>query len=137
MAYVMVVDDDEDFAIAASTVLRNAGHEVHIELDTESATESMVKRRPDLVVLDVMFPENPSAGFELARAMRHYEEKLKGIPVLILTAVNDKFPLGFSSRDIDDTWLPISEFMEKPIDFDVLRNRVDALLAKDKKSETD
>lgn len=137
MAYVMVVDDDEDFAVATSTVLRNAGHEVHIELDTESATKSMLKRRPDLVVLDVMFPENPSAGFELARAMRHYEEKLKGIPVLILTAVNDKFPLGFSSRDIDDTWLPISEFMEKPIDFDVLRNRVDALLAKDKKSETD
>ena len=137
MAYVMVVDDDEDFAVATSTVLRNAGHEVHIELDTESATKSMLKRRPDLVVLDVMFPENPSAGFELARAMRHYEEKLKGIPVLILTAVNSQFPLGFSARDIDDTWLPISEFMEKPIDFDVLRNRVDALLAKDKNSEAD
>jgi len=132
MAYVMIVDDDEDFAVAASIVLRDAGHEVQIELDTESAIKSMENRVPELVILDVMFPEDSCAGFELARTMRHYNEKLKGIPVLMLTAVNDKFPLGFCSRDIDDNWLPISNFMEKPIDFDVLRSEVEALLLKSK-----
>ncbi len=135
MAYVMIVDDDEDFAAAASTILQNAGHEVQIELDTESATKSMEKRPPELVILDVMFPEDASAGFELARTMRHYNEKLKDIPVLMLTAVNAKFPLGFGSRDIDDNWLPISEFLEKPVDFDVLRGKVDALLLKTKNSQ--
>ncbi len=128
MAYLMIVDDDEDFASAASTVLRNAGHEVQIELDTESAAKSMEKRQPDLVILDVMFPEDASAGFELARTMRHYNEKLKGIPILMLTAVNAKFPLGFGSRDIDDNWLPVSDFLEKPVDFDVLLTKTDALL---------
>ncbi len=137
MAYIMIVDDDEDFASAASTVLRDAGHEVQIELDTESATGSMEKRPPELVILDVMFPEDSSAGFELARTMRHYNEKLKGIPVLMLTAVNAKFPLGFGSRDIDDTWLPVSEFLEKPVDFDVLCSKVDALLLKTKNSQAD
>ena len=137
MAYVMIVDDDEDFATAASTVLQNAGHEVQIELDTESATKSMEKRPPELVILDVMFPEDASGGFELARTMRHYNEKLKGIPVLMLTAVNAKFPLGFGSRDIDDTWLPVSEFLEKPVDFDVLLSKVDALLLKTKNTQTD
>jgi len=136
MAYVMIVDDDEDFAAAASTVLRDAGHEVQIELDTESATGSMEKRPPELVILDVMFPEDSSAGFELARTMRHYNEKLKGIPVLMLTAVNAKFPLGFGSRDIDDTWLPVSEFLEKPVDLDVLCSKVNALLLKTKNSQT-
>lgn len=62
--------------------------------------------------------------------MRHYNEKLKGIPVLMLTAVNAKFPLGFSSRDIDDAWLPVSDFLEKPVDLDVLRDKVAALLQK-------
>ena len=137
MAYVMIVDDDEDFAAAASTILRNAGHEVQIELDTESATKSMEKRPPELVILDVMFPEDASAGFELARTMRHYNEKLKGIPVLMLTAVNAKFPLGFGSRDIDDNWLPVSDFLEKPVDFDVLQGKVDALLLKTKNSQAD
>ncbi len=128
MAHLMIVDDDEDFASAAATILRDAGHEVQIELETENAFKHMEDNRPDLVILDVMFPEDSSAGFELARTMRHYSEKLKDVPVLMLTAVNTKFPLGFSSRDIDDTWLPVSDFLEKPVDFDTLRNKVDALL---------
>ena len=80
--------------------------------------------------LDVMFPEDSSAGFELARAMRHFTEKLKNIPILMLTAVNAKFSLGFGSRDIDENWLPVSEFLEKPVDFDILKNKVAELLDK-------
>ena len=128
MAYLLIVDDDEDFAGAAATALRAAGHEVQIELDPASAVASMETRRPDLAILDVMFPEDVSAGFELARTMRHHNEKLKGIPILMLTAVNVKFPLGFGTRDIDDTWLPISDFLEKPVDLDVLCSKVEALL---------
>lgn len=128
MAYLMIVDDDEDFATAAATVLRDAGHEVQIKLDTDGAVKTMDERPPDLVILDVMFPEDTSAGFELARTMRHYSQKLSKIPVLMLTAVNAKFPLGFGSRDIDDTWLPVSDFLEKPVDFDVLRSKAKALL---------
>ena len=130
MAYVLVVDDDQDFADAAANVLRDIGHEVAIELDTESATKSMEERRPDLIVLDVMFPENACAGFELARHIQNHNEKLKGIPVLMLTAVNTKFPLGFSSRDIGSDWLPVDEFLEKPVDFDVLKKKVVATLEK-------
>jgi hypothetical protein len=33
-----------------------------------------------------------------------------------------------AQRDIDDTWLPVADFVEKPVDFDVLRNKVSALL---------
>ena len=102
MAYLLIADDDEDFASAAATVLRDGGHEVEIKLDIESAAKSMEEKRPDLLILDVMFPEDSTAGFTLARSMRHYNDKLKGIPVLMLTAVNIKFPLGFSEQDIDE-----------------------------------
>lgn len=114
--------------MATATVLRSLGHEVAIELDTTRAAASMESRRPDLLILDVMFPEKETAGFELARTMKHYNEKLKGIPILMLTAVNDRFPLGFSQRDIDDTWLPVDDFIEKPVDFDVLVRKVDTIL---------
>ena len=72
-----------------------------------------------------MFPENPSAGFELARAIRR---KFDPIPTLMLTAVNQQFPLGFSNKDIDPTWLPITDFVEKPVDFGVLCEKVAKLL---------
>jgi CheY-like chemotaxis protein len=129
MAYVMLVDDDEDFANAAAKVLRLAGHEVQVDLDTKSALERARQRRPDLVILDVIFPEDSSAGFRLARAMRHFQEGLQDVPILLLTAINIVFPLGFSARDIDARWLPVSAFLEKPIDFDVLRKTVEQILA--------
>lgn len=129
MAYLMIVDDDEDFASAAAKVLSRAGHEVAIELTTQSAVQSMKQRRPDLAILDVMFPESSSAGFELARQLRLENQELRGIPLLMLTAVNSRFPLGFSPRDIDDQWLPVDDFLEKPVDLDLLASKVSAMLA--------
>jgi DNA-binding response OmpR family regulator len=132
MPYLMIVDDDEDFASTTATVLRKEGYDVQVELDIDSAVKSMESKPPDLAILDVMFPEDASAGFELARSMRHESGKLKNIPILMLTAINTKFPLGFGSKDIDEDWMPITEFMEKPVDFDVLREKVAKLLGANK-----
>ena len=132
MPYLLIVDDDEDFASTIATVLRNEGYDVQVELDIDSAVKSMESKPPDLAILDVMFPEDASAGFELARFMRHEKEKLKNIPILMLTAINNKFPLGFGPKDIDESWLPVTEFLEKPVDFDVLREKVAKLLSANK-----
>jgi CheY-like chemotaxis protein len=128
MAYIMIVDDDQDFAETIAIVIRNEGHDVQIKFDTESAFQSMQNKAPDLVVLDVMFPEDSSGGFELARIMRHENETLKMIPILMLTAINAMFPLGFGPNDIDSEWMPVTGFLEKPVDFDVLMNKVSKLL---------
>ncbi len=136
MAYLLIVDDDEDFAATAATVLRQEGHDVQIELDTDDAMKKMETEPPDLLILDVMFPEDASAGFELARTIRHKNEKLKNVPILMLTAINAKFPLGFGPEDIDDSWLPASDFLEKPVDFSVLKSKVAQLLSQDSTAES-
>ncbi len=128
MAYLLIVDDDEDFATCAARILGDAGHEVAVETQIDRAVQSMERRQPDLAILDVIFPESSSAGFELARTMRHHNEQLRDIPILFLTAVNAHFPLGFSKLDLDKTWLPAEDFLEKPVDLDVLRSRVTDLL---------
>jgi CheY-like chemotaxis protein len=126
MAYLLIVDDDLDFAQAVATVLQSEGHETAVETDSEKTVERIQQRRPDAVILDVMFPENDTAGFEVARAVRR---TFGNLPVLLLTGVNQRFPLGFSNRDLDPTWLPVAEFMEKPIDFKALSKKVTQILA--------
>ena len=135
MAYVLIVDDDQDFAETIALVLRNEGYDVQINFDTESAFQNMKNKAPDLVLLDVMFPEDSSAGFELARIMRHESETLKMIPILMLTAINAKFPLGFGPNDIDGEWMPVTDFLEKPVDFDVLKDKVSKLLGQESKAD--
>jgi DNA-binding response OmpR family regulator len=129
MAYLVIIDDDEDFAAAVAKALEGDGHEVRVELEIAPAIETLRRRRPDLVILDVMFPEDESAGFELARRIACGEGEFGRIPILMLTAVNTRFPLGFGTSDCDEYWLPIQDFVDKPVDLHVLRGRVSALLA--------
>jgi DNA-binding response OmpR family regulator len=126
MPYLLIVDDDPDFANSVATVCQSLGHEVTTLHTISEAMPSLEQRLPDAVLLDVMFPEDPGAGFQLAREIRRRFGKL---PVLLLTAVNQRFPLGFSDKDIDSRWLPITDFIEKPVDFAVLRDKITRLLA--------
>lgn len=127
MANILIVDDDPDFTDAASTVLRHAGHTVEVLAETEAVVERLKEQPPDLLILDVMFPEHSSAGFDLAREIRR-DQALRRIPILMLTAVNTRFPLGFGPEDIDEEWLPVQDFLEKPVDFDLLLERIARLL---------
>jgi CheY-like chemotaxis protein len=127
MAYVMVVDDNEDVAVAAAFALRDEGHEAVTKADTTTALAEMQSRPPDLVILDVMFPGDDFAGIELARTMCKCPG-LNRIPILMLTGINRKLALKLSTYDIDNSWLPVTDFLEKPVDFAMLASRVTSML---------
>ena len=129
MAYILVVDDDIELATATSIALNDAGHEVSYELDIDSAEKSMHARKPDLIVLDVMFPESNTAGFELAQKIRHYDDELKDVPILMMTCLNQELSREYSSGDIDQYWLPVDSFLEKPVNLDVLCEKVSQMLS--------
>ena len=129
MARILMIDDDEDFTSAASLALRKNGYEVEVIHDPRGAETRLAQDPPDLLVLDVMFPVDCSAGFDLARQIRT-QDSLSDLPILMLTAVNTRFPLGFGPDDIDDEWLPVQDFLEKPVDFNVMLQRVEKLVSK-------
>jgi len=128
MAKLMVIDDDVEQTDDLAAMLKSAGHTVMTFDRVEGAVEKLIEEEPDLLVLDVMFPEDPSGGMSLAIKIRQQTETA-GLPIILLTNVNQELPLGLSAKDIDQQWMPVQDFVEKPVDVQKLLSKVDALLS--------
>ena len=129
MARIMIIDDDVELAEGTALRIRQRGHEVTTVFSTDEAVRRISEHQPDLVLLDVMFPDNPVCGFDLARHLRRIKA-FETLPIILLTNVNQHFPMDFSSKDIDPDWMPVQGLMEKPVDLDALMKKVDELLKK-------
>lgn len=116
MKKIYIIDDDRDIVESMSMVLEANGYEVTAQYNDENVTLNVSQYNPDLIILDVMFPENGSAGFEIARDLKR-DINLTNIPIIMLSAVNERgIYLGrFTNQDIDESWLPISIFLDKPV----------------------
>jgi DNA-binding response OmpR family regulator len=123
----MMVDDDEAFTEAVALALRQEGYEMAIESDTAAALKEMESRAPDLVILDVMFPEDDLAGLELARAMSKRRE-LSGIPILMLTGANPTLARNCTALASDAAGRPGAAFLDKSMGLDQLIGKVKSFL---------
>ena len=128
MKRVYVMDDEQTIVESISMILESKGYTVGAQNDDKDLVENVVKFGADLVILDVMLPEDTGAGFSMARALKA-DERTSALPVVMLTAVNEAgiYPGTFSNKDRDDSWLPVNEFVEKPVDPDVLLAKVGGL----------
>lgn len=124
MALITVIDDDLEFAKNLSRVLDEAGHDVSLLDTTHNAIRHLVRNKPHLVILDIMFPESPVAGFNLARRIRRRPE-IRDLPIILLTGVNQEFP----ACDIDRGGTPVQDFIEKPVDRERLLKAVSRMAA--------
>jgi two-component system, OmpR family, response regulator len=78
---ILVVDDEPSITDLVATVLRYEGFGVEVAANGWDALRLAGEFRPDLVVLDVMLPDND--GFEVHRKLR---DRGVGVPVIFLTA---------------------------------------------------
>jgi len=113
---IYIVDDDPNIVEFLTLVLEDDGFVVQSQLDDVDACAKIAASGCDLVILDVMFPEDDSRGFSIARELRSLEQTAR-IPILMLSAINERhiYVGDFSNRDRDDTWLPVDEVLEKPV----------------------
>jgi len=117
MQTIFIVDDDHDIVESMRIVLESQGYRVEAQYDDQNIVANIKQLKPDCILLDVIFPEDDSAGFRMAREIRS-DDTLKAIPLLMLSAVNEKgsYAGTFSNRDRDQQWLPVDEFIEKPME---------------------
>jgi CheY-like chemotaxis protein len=129
MARILVVDDDPDILLATRLTLKDAGHEVVEASNGAQALQQVKATHPDLIILDVMM-DSTTEGFQMAFQLRspdptsEYAE-FSHIPILMVTAIHSTTPLRFGP---DEEYLPVDDFVDKPVDPAELVKKVEALL---------
>ncbi len=110
---ILIIDDDIDLVEAMRLTLETAGFEVIDAQDGAKGLEMARSQHPDLILLDVMMGTQDE-GFHVAYQMRQ-DEALKNIPIIMLTAVGQETGFTFN-KEKDEDFLPVDEFLEKPVD---------------------
>ena len=116
-AKILIIDDDIDLVEAMRISLENAGFEVIDAQDGECGLMMITSQRPDIVILDVMMG-TLDEGFHIAYQIRHHAETAD-IPIIMLTAVGQETGFEFN-KEKDEDFLPVDDFLEKPVDPDLL-----------------
>ncbi|MCA9984842.1 MAG: response regulator transcription factor [Anaerolineales bacterium] len=80
---ILVVDDDKEVVRLMRAYLEQAGYEVLVAYDGETALFTMRQERPDLLLLDLMLPGKD--GWEITRLIRA-DRQLAATPIIMLTA---------------------------------------------------
>lgn len=120
MAELLIVEDDKNLSLLLEMRLRNR-HTVTCASDGVQALEVLENKRINLVITDIMMPNMD--GYELVENMRSAGFN---IPVIMLTA-KDTLPdkgQGFKAG--------CDDYMTKPVNFEELGWRIDALLRRSK-----
>jgi len=126
MAKILIIDDDPDITEAIRVVLESKNYKVDNAESGEEGLKKVKINKPDLIILDVMM-ETGDKGFDVARELKN-NPPTKGIPILMLTAIKEKTGLDFKKEAGDETWLPVDDYVEKPLKPDQLIAKVEKLL---------
>lgn len=128
MGKILIIEDDLDMIEALKLVLEKRNYIVITALDPEEGLEKLKREKPDLLILDVMFgSEQKTKGFDFAIKIRQ-DKELSKIPILMITAVNFQYPQFGFSPETDEEYLPVDDFIDKPVQPDQLINTVEKLL---------
>ena len=112
---VLLVDDDEDFVNSLSRLLKKFDINTVNELRTSGAEKQIKKSHFDVILLDVMMPEEN--GFQFLPTIR----KISNVPVIMLTALREEDNL------VNGLDLGADDYITKPFKINELVARLRAL----------
>lgn len=119
MALIYIVEDDKNILEIESFALKNAGYEVEGFGCAEEFYYRLDEKRPALVLLDVMLPDQD--GLEIVKNLRMKQE-YKKLPILMVTAKTTEID---KVKGLD---IGADDYMTKPFGVMELISRVKALL---------
>jgi CheY-like chemotaxis protein len=125
MKKILIVDDDADLRETMKLIL-SAKYQIKEAGSRKEGAVIVNQYKPDLVILDVMM-ESVDAGFELAREIKG-SDRLSAVKILMVTSVDQKFKFDFKEDAGDSDWMPVDDYLTKPIDPKSLQAKVQKLI---------
>ena len=124
MLKILIAEDEEPIANLVRMNLTRAGYKCTWAADGNSAADYMMNESFDLILLDIMLPG--VSGYELME----YAKKLNQ-PVIFITA------LGSTNDKVKGLRMGADDYLTKPFEIVELLARVEAVLRRYNKSETE
>lgn len=123
---ILIIDDDPDLVKAVTMILESKKYSVLAAYGGIEGLEKVRGERPDLIVLDVMMPDKD--GYTVCKELKA-DPELSRIPVLLLTAVVSHIPTTRYTQQMGME-MEADDYIDKPVEPEVLVERIEALLAK-------
>ena len=128
-ADILIIDDDKDLVNSIEIILQTKNYQVRSAFDGKEGYGKIEKKIPDLILLDVMMATD-TEGFDLAYKLKE-NPKYRDIPIIMITSFTQKMaeqgPESFQ-HILGEAW-PVSSFLEKPVDPEVLLSTVEKVLS--------
>ncbi|HSR33553.1 MAG TPA: response regulator [Anaerolineae bacterium] len=126
---ILIIDDDPDLVEVIRLTLEASDYQVFSAASGAEGLEKIKEIHPDLIVLDVMM-DYTTEGFQVSLALRSPDQEseyapYRDIPILMLTAIHSTTPLRFGP---EEDYLPVDDFVEKPLEPGDLVRKVEELL---------
>jgi two-component system alkaline phosphatase synthesis response regulator PhoP len=125
---ILVVDDDPDILEAINLILEAQGYQVVTARDGIDALNKLKEEKPDLMIMDLMMPRLD--GFGVCKELKDPRwSKYAHIPIIILSSVRQ----DASRRRYEletGVQLDVDDYVEKPIEHNILLERVEKVLKK-------
>lgn len=130
-AKILIVDDDPDIVEALKMTLEANRYRVFTASNGTEGLKQVKAVKPNLIILDVMM-DTITEGFQVSYQLRNPDPQSEyasysKIPILMLTAIVEKKHMKFSTQK-DGDFLPVDDFVEKPIRPQILLEKVKTLL---------
>ena len=119
MAFIFIVEDDANIREIETIALKNSNYEVKAFENAKDFYKKLEETIPDLVILDVMLPDE--SGYKILKNLR-MSEKTRKIPVIMVTAKTQELDM---IRGFDEG---ADDYIKKPFSIMELISRVKALL---------
>jgi len=126
---ILIVDEDQEFVQASLPALVDRGYEVSLATSCEEGLSKLQQAVPGLVMIDLIMNKRGD-GILFARKLRRNSQfkAFSKIPLLMLSDIKQQAEFSFPGLTKHPIFLPVDEFLEKPVSPEVLLQKVEDLL---------
>jgi DNA-binding response OmpR family regulator len=118
---ILVVDDDDDIRGLLLHALSYHGYEVRIAADGQEALESIGRRLPDLILLDLKMPRMD--GYEVIRRLKA-NDATRPVPIIVITAS----PVDKERDKVRVLGMGATQYITKPLSIEALVREIRSIV---------